>query len=164
MFVVSVKSSRLKSYFLIALIALLGTIGGIISVSVSKAAPVAKIGEYVMRADSAEERKAFFSQFGWEIVADPVQVKEVVIPTEFDETYEKYNKLQKAQGLDLEKYKGKRLKHWSYEITNFPEYEGTNGLIHGNILVYQGTVVGGDVSSIELDGFMLCFDGTIPAE
>lgn len=164
MFVVSVKSSKLKSYIFIALIALFGTIGGIISVSMNQSAPVAKVGGMVMRADTAEERAAFFSQFGWEISADPVQVKEVVIPTEFDETYEKYNNLQKSQGLDLEKYKGKRAKLWSYEIKNFPKYEGSDTVIYGNILVYQGVVIGGDVSSAQLDGFMSGFDGKTAME
>lgn len=164
MFVVSVKSSKLKSYIFIALVAIIGTIGGIISVSLNQSAPVAKIGGTVMRAETAEERKAFFSQFGWEISDDPIQVKEVVIPTEFDETYEKYNNLQKSQSLNLEKYKGKRAKLWCYEIKNFPKYEGSDGIIHGNILVYQGVVIGGDISSIESDGFMTGFDGTTALE
>ena len=110
-----------------------------------------------MRASTADERVAFFSQFGYEISDDPLEVKEVVIPTEFDETYEKYNEIQKSQGLDLSKYKGKRVKMWSYAIKNYPGYETTDGTIRGNILVYEGVVVGGDISNIELDGFMRSF-------
>ena len=110
-----------------------------------------------MRASTAEERIAFFSQFGYEISEDPLEVKEVVIPTEFDETYENYNEIQKSQGLDLSKYKGKRVKMWSYAIKNYPGYETADGTIRGNILVYNGVVVGGDVSNIELGGFMVSF-------
>ncbi len=154
MFVVSVKRKELKYYAAAALICLFAVIGGIISVSSTASAPASKVGGVNMRASNAEERIAFFSQFGWEISEDPLEVKEVVIPTEFDETYEEYNTLQKNQGLDLSKYKGKRVKLWSYEIKNYPGYENAYGVIHGNILVYEGVVIGADICSVELDGFM----------
>lgn len=157
MFVVSVKRKELKYYAVAALICVFAVIGGIISVSSAATTPAAKVGGVNMRAGNAQERVAFFSQFGWEIGTDPLEVKEVVIPTEFDETYEEYNTLQKSQGLDLSKYKGKRAKFWSYEIKNYPGYENTDGVIRGNILVYDGIVIGGDVCSIELDGFMAGF-------
>lgn len=154
MFVVSVKRKEIKYYAVAAFICLFAVIGGIISVSSTASAPAAKVGGMNMRASNAEERIAFFSQFGWEISTDPLEVKEVVLPDEFDETYEEYNALQKSQGLDLTKYKGKRAKFWSYEIKNYPGYENTDGIIHGNILVYEGIVIAADVCSTELDGFM----------
>ena len=153
MFVISMKSEKLKKYLIIAAVSFLTVIGGIISVS-TDSSPAAKVGGVNMRASTAEERIAFFSQFGYIISDDPLEVKEVVIPTEFDETYEEYNNIQKSQGLDLSKYKGKRVKLWSYAIKNYPGYENADGTIRGNILVYEGVVVGGDVSNIELGGFM----------
>lgn len=156
MFVISMKSEKLKKYLIIAIVCALTTIGGIISVT-KDSTPVAKVGGVNMRAGTAEERIAFFSQFGYDISEDPLEVKEVVIPTEFDETYNKYNEIQKSQGLDLSKYRGKRVKMWSFAIKNYPGYETTDGTIRGNILVYDGVVVGGDVSNIELDGFMVGF-------
>lgn len=154
MFVFSIKSDKLKKFFALCLVLVLAVIGGIVYVSKTEALPAANIGGVVMKADSAQERIAFFSQFGWEISEDPLEVKEVVIPTEFDETYLKYNEIQKSQGLDLEPYQGVRVKSWCYEIRNYPGYENSDGVIHGNILVYNGIVIGGDVSSVELDGFM----------
>lgn len=157
MFVVSVKKKELKYYFAAAIICVFAVIGGIMSVVSSTSTPAAKVGSVNMRAANAEERVAFFSQFGWEISTDPLEVKEVIIPEKFDETYEEYNEIQKSQGLDLEKYKGKRVKAWSYEIKNYPGYESSDGVIHGNILVYDGVVIGGDICSVELDGFMTGF-------
>lgn len=154
MFVLSIKSNKLKKFVALCLVAVLAVIGGIIFVSKTEVMPASNIDGVMMKADSAEERIAFFSQFGWEIAEDPLEVKEVVIPTEFDETYSKYNEIQKSQGLDLEPYKGVRVKSWCYAIKNYPGYENSDGLIQGNILVYNGIVIGGDVSSIELDGFM----------
>ena len=157
MFVVSVKRKELKYYAAAALICIFAVIGGIISVSSAATTPAAKVGGVNMRAGNAQERVAFFSQFGWEIGTDPLEVKEVVIPTEFDETYEEYNTLQKSQGLDLSKYKGKRAKFWSYEIKNYPEHPSDNGSIRATLLIYDGMVIGGDVSDFELNGFMQGF-------
>ena len=85
--------------------------------------------------------------------AGKTAVCEVIIPAEFDDVYEKYNELQKEQGFDLSLYASKRVKRWTYEITNYTGYENT-GFIHANILVYDGKVIGGDVCSTELNGFM----------
>lgn len=154
MFVVSIKSEKLKKILAVCLVCVFAVIGGVVYVSMTEAVPASSIGGIVMKADTAEERIAFFSQFGWEISEDPVEVKEVIIPAEFDETYTEYNELQKTQGLDLEPFKGVRVKAWCYEIKNYPGYENADNLIHGNILVYDGVVIGGDVGSTELDGFM----------
>lgn len=156
MFVISLTSEKLKKYLIIALVCALTTIGGVISVS-RDSTPAAKVGGVNMRASTAEERIAFFSQFGYEIAEDPLEVKEVIIPTEFDETYDKYNEIQKSQGLDLSKYQGKRVKMWSYAVKNYPGYETAEGTVRGNILVFDGVVIGGDISNIELDGFMVGF-------
>ncbi|MCM1363484.1 MAG: DUF4830 domain-containing protein [Faecalibacterium sp.] len=133
------------------------TIGAVYFVSKNADKPVSKQGSIILKAATAEERVAFFSQFGWEINEDPCEVKEVVIPSEFDDVYTSYNAIQKEQGLDLEKYKGARVKLWSYEIKNYPGYENSSGIIRGNILVYEGVIIGGDVSSVELNGFMHTF-------
>ena len=66
--------------------------------------------------------------------------------------------MQKAQNLDLTPYAGKRAKRWTYNIKNYPGYEGDSGTVQANILVYEGAVIGGDICSTELDGFMQGFD------
>lgn len=106
-----------------------------------------------MKAETPKERIEFFRQFGYEAKEDPVSVKEVVIPEEFDDTYNEYNELQKSQGLDLTDYKGVRVKSWCYEIINYPGYE-SSGTIRGNLLTYGGTVIACDISNVELGGFM----------
>ncbi len=158
MFVVSVKSDKVFKIALAAVLTVILSIGAIISVAKQSALPASNIGGIVMKGSTAEERIAFFSQFGWEISEDPLEVKEVIIPEEFDETYEDYNDIQKQQKLDLEKYKGARVKMWSYAINNYPGYENTDGIIRGNILVYEGVIIGGDICSTELGGFMHTFD------
>ncbi len=95
----------------------------------------------------------FISQFGWEVIKEPEDVREVMIPTEFDDVYNNYNSIQLAQGYNLEKYAGKRAKRWTFTITNYPGYQDRD-CIKINVLVIDGEIIGGDVCSVELNGFM----------
>ena len=65
----------------------------------------------------------FISSFGWEVINEPDDVREVIIPVEFDDVYKNYNEIQISQGYDLEKYAGERVKKWSFTVTNYPDYE-----------------------------------------
>lgn len=61
-----------------------------------------------------------------------------------------------SQGLDLSKYKRKDVTRYTYKITNYPDYDGT---VYANILVYRGKVIGGDICSADVNGFVRGFDG-----
>lgn len=103
-------------------------------------------------AKTNEERISFLENFGWEVAAEPIEVVDVIIPTSFDETYDTYNKLQESQGLDLEAFKGMKAKRYTYKIENYPDEE--NSEIHANLLVSEDRIIAGDVSSVDLGGFM----------
>lgn len=107
------------------------------------------------KVETAEDRLVFIRSFGWQIKEEPVQVEEVLIPESFDGVYEEYNDIQKEQGLDLTKNAGRLCTKYTYEITNYPT--GEKGVLI-NLLVYKGTVIGGDVMSPKLDGFMHGFN------
>ena len=72
------------------------------------------------------------------------------------QVYERYNELQKTQGMDLTKYAGKTVKKVVYQITN---YQRQDTIVHATLLIYHDKVIGGDISSAELDGFMYGFMG-----
>ena len=97
-----------------------------------------------------DDRLDIAKKLGWEVEAEPIEIEEIIIPEEFDEVYEKYNDLQKEMGLDLSKYKGKKCKRYCYRVTNFDGEED----VHMNLLIYKDKIIGGDVSSTNLDGFM----------
>lgn len=156
MFVYSVKSSKSKIVVLLCAVSL--AVAALIFVLSRNGEPAVSNPGVNLKAESAAERVAFISQYGWEISEDPVEVAEVIIPAEFDEAYTQYNELQREQSFDLEPYKGLRAKRWTYEVLNFPGYEGRQGVIELNVLVYDGRVIGGDVCSLELGGFMQGFD------
>lgn len=159
MFVVSLKRDNIKKIIVGALIAVIVIVGVyfLLTGSSDGEDDTATKNGISMKAADNKDRIAFLSQFGWEVTEDPIEVSEVIIPDEFDETYEKYNEIQKEQNLDLSGYKGKRVKKWTYEIKNYPSHENSDGIIRANILVFDGVVIGGDVCSIELDGFMHTF-------
>jgi len=154
MFVYSVKSSKLK---LIALVVVVVAAVVALLFLTQKNKP-ALGGAIRLAAATAQERSAFLSQFGWEAGEDPLEVQEVIIPAQFDETYMKYNEIQKAQNMDLSLCAGKRVKRWTYEIRNYPGYEGKPGVVQANLLIDKGVVVGGDICSLELGGFLHGFD------
>ena len=101
-----------------------------------------------------EDRIRFLSQFGWEVDSQPLEEKEVVIPAEFDKIFAGYNQIQRAQGLDLGKYKKKKLMRYTYNVTN---YDG-GGTVYANLLVYRNRVVGGDICSSDAGGFVQGFE------
>ena len=158
MFVYTFRSSKLKWLLLIALCAFI--LGAFWYFGSSR--PASQSGAVVLRAGNAAERLAFISQFGWDVAEDPVQVTEILIPAEFDEVYQKYNEIQKQQDLDLTLYAGRRVKKWTYAVRNYPGYEGRADVIELNMLICDGLVIGDDVCSTELGGFMHGFD--FPAE
>lgn len=100
---------------------------------------------------TAEDRVAYLESYGWKVSPDPVSVEELLIPEEFDETYDQYLALQSGQGFDLTKYQGKRVKRYTYEVTNYPT--GETG-VQAGLLLYKNTVVGGEVLSSDLGGFI----------
>jgi hypothetical protein len=155
MFVYSIKSSRLKYAILI-----IAGIALIVTLLLFTRGDRAAAGSNAIRtaASTAQERQAFLSQFGWEIGDDPIEVSEIIIPADFDDTYKKYNEIQLAQNFDLSNFQGRRVKRWTYEVLNYPGYEGRRGVVQANLLIDRGAVIGGDICSLELGGFIHGFD------
>ena len=104
---------------------------------------------------SNSDRIDFIAQFGWNVNQTPIEEIEVTIPAEFDSVYVGYNDIQKNQGLNLAKYKGKEVVRYTYEVTNYEDYEG---VVYVNLLVYRNKIVGGDVCSADSAGFIHGFE------
>ena len=63
-----------------------------------------------VEAASDEARIGFLKTLGYEASPSTAEVKEVLIPDEFDEVFQNYNTIQAEAGMDLEPYHGKRVK------------------------------------------------------
>lgn len=108
------------------------------------------------KVKSADDAASFLSQFGWTVDAGGVECAQVTIPAEFDKIFAGYNEMQKAQGLDLSKYKKKAVTRYTFTVTNYKGYEGT---VYANVLVYRNRVIGGDICSADVSGFIHGFEG-----
>ena len=152
MFIYSLRASTLK-FFAVICVALVTLITLIAFVpAYGESASVSKDAEIKYDdVKTAEDRIEFLRQFGWEVKSEPVETAEVTIPAEFDKIFTGYNEIQKRQGLDLSDYKKKKVMRYTYEITN---YEGAEGTVYANILVYRNRVIGGDVCSADVTGFI----------
>ena len=102
------------------------------------------------RLETEDDRMRLLASLGWE-VGEPSESTEVRIPAEFSEVYEKYNDIQKEQGLDLADYRGEKVMRYAYRILNHPSGEDA---VRATLLVKNGRLIGGDVCSMKLDGFM----------
>lgn len=102
-----------------------------------------------------EDVVEFLHQFGWEVEGEPIEEVTMKIPAEFDKVMNAYNELQKNQGLDLSKYKGKQVIRYTYRITNYPDYTGT---VFANVILYKNKVIGGDICSSDVTGFIHGFE------
>ena len=98
-----------------------------------------------------EDRVAYLEGYGWQVLEEPLATEELLIPEEMDESYDDYLALQASQGFDLEQYAGKRVKRYTYEITNYPTGEAG---VQANLMLYRNTVIGGEVLSPQMDGFL----------
>lgn len=155
MFVYSIKSKQIKLLLLILFIVI--SVVCLFVLARDSGETVDKNNTLSIKAATHEDRMSFLSQFGWDVDEEPIEVTEVIIPAEFDDVYTNYNAIQTAQGFDLTVYAGMRVKRWTYAVKNYAGYENKN-CVRVNVLVYDGKVIGGDVCSVELDGFMHGFE------
>ncbi|MBQ5544981.1 MAG: DUF4830 domain-containing protein [Clostridia bacterium] len=149
MFVKTFKTSKAELIILlIGLLCFAATLWYIFSPKThtrsTSANTVTSVSKFLVSARTPGERVQFLSQFGWEIEDDPLEARDVVIPAEFDEALTQYNKLQKPLGFDLEPYRGAKVKKWVYTVTNYP---GIPRNIKATLLILDGKVIGGDISS-----------------
>ena len=98
-----------------------------------------------------EERLAFLASFGWETETEPQDMREVVIPAQFNDVYTAYNTMQQAQGFELSPYAGEKCTQYRYRITNCKNQPED---VFATLLVFEGNIIGGDIASSEKDGFM----------
>lgn len=152
MFVVSVKTGKKRMILMLA--ALLAVITAVLAAA--KLLGSAQGADSLPDGETNGQRLAFLAGYGWEAEEEPVELREVMIPDEFDDVYLRYNEVQKAQGMDLLPYAGKTCSQWIYNVTNYPSDE----TVHASLLVLDGKIIGGDLSSTELDGFLCAFDGS----
>lgn len=153
MFIYSLKASTIKfcAVVCVALATLITLIAFIPVVAVDDVATGAEADINYSGIKTNDDRVNFLAQFGWQVDPEAVESVEVTIPAEFDKVFSAYNEIQKRQGLDLTKYRKKDVQRYTYKVNNYDGYDGT---VYANILVYRNKVIGGDICSADVKGFM----------
>jgi hypothetical protein len=100
---------------------------------------------------TTQERIAYLESLGYE-TDENESVKEITIPSEFNDVYTEYNSIQKQQGFDLEKYKGTSVTLYTYNITNYKDNEN----VIADLIVSDGVLIGADLCDTSAsDGFLV---------
>ena len=120
----------------VAAIALLAALGG------GDSAPTASMST-APAADTNDARVKFLTDLGWEGTPAPTESGEIRIPKAGDQVFDRYNELQKSQGYDLNKYAGKKVMRYVYQINTFPDAKEP---VYATVLVYRDRIIGGDIT------------------
>lgn len=91
-----------------------------------------------------DDRLSYLTGLGWQVSQQPIATEELLIPEEFDDSYQDYLQLQADQGFDLTQYKGKRVKRYTYQLINYPTQDEP---VQIALLIYKNRVVGGQIQS-----------------
>ena len=145
MFVYTIKWNKTTA-LLIILIAALVICGIIFAIAASGGSSSSSV-----KVKDNDDRLDFLASLNWEVEEQPISERKIIIPKEFSKVYTEYNNLQKAQGYDLSKYCGLEATIFTYRVTN---YTGYTGNVVAEIYVLNFEIIGGDIHSLELDGFM----------
>lgn len=157
MFIYSLKASTIKFFGVIcvAMAALITLIVFVPTYDAGMAGAMASSEINYSKIKDNGARREFLRQFGWEVGDSELESIEITVPDEFDKIMTEYNEIQRRQGLDLSKYKGKKVMRYTYQVTN---YEGYDGTVYANIIVYKNKVIGGDICTADVKGFIHGFE------
>jgi len=140
-------STKISPYKAATLLLLLGAL--LILLVFIAAPPNTPFANYTI--ESSEDAAAFLSDLGWEIDLNNISAQQSALPEQFDNVFLEYNTLQQKQNCDLTKYAGKEITIYSVPIVN---YSDTTEKIYATILVHNKKIIGGDIHSANIDGFM----------
>lgn len=98
-----------------------------------------------------EGREAFLLELGWEIDADTEEFRTVVVPEKLEGIMNQYNRMQQAQGYDLNEHLGESCQQYSYQLLNYPDSDSP---VFVTLYVQDGKLIAGDIHTNALNGFM----------
>ena len=116
----------------------------VIALALTLSGRAVTVSAEVKNVKDNNDRLSYLSGLGWQVSEQPIATEELLIPEEFDDSYQGYLKLQADQGFDLTQYRGKRVKRYTYQLTNYPAQDEP---VQIALLIYKNRVVGGQIQS-----------------
>lgn len=151
MFIYSVRASTVR---LVGLVLLLCALVGVVALT-GQGDAVFVSGTAVeidySGIKTKEKRLAFLDDFGIEVDEGSEEEAEFRMPENLDRVLLGYNELQKKQGLDLLKYRNKKITRYTYKVTNY----NAEGEVYANLFIHRGRIIACDLSSAEMGGFVI---------
>ncbi len=98
-----------------------------------------------------EGRQAFLLELGWEVDASTEEFRTVVVPEKLEGIMSQYNRMQQAQGYDLNEHLGESCQQYSYQLTNYPDSDSP---VFVTLYIQDGELIAGDIHTNALNGFM----------
>lgn len=160
MFVCSIKATTLRflSVLLLSGITLVGVTAFAAGAQKDTPSSTESVSVSYEGVKTESDRRAFLSSFGYEVAEEGVSEASFTLPKTLDAALLGYNELQKAQGLDLEKYTGKRVTRYTYLLKNYGDYDGK---VYANVIVYRNRVIAADLTGVGEKSFVRAL-GTLP--
>ena len=93
------------------------------------------------------KRVNYLETLGIKVDETATEIKDITIPENFGDVYEKYNLLQIESGFNLKNYKGKPAKIYTYAVQG-------DGETVAHLIICSDEIVGGDIASLKIDGNM----------
>ena len=144
MFIYSIRATTVR--FLLLTLALAILVGGLAISGASDSVSAVSLATEIDYdgVKTKEKRIEFMRDFGIEVDESSEQEQAFRMPDSFDRVIAGYNQLQLKQGLDLSKYRNKKVTRYSYKVTN---YKGEGDVI-ANLFIHRGRIVACDLSSL----------------
>ncbi len=108
------------------------------------------------KTDSAEvptEKEiclSYLKELGWE-VTDKTSSDQILLPETFGSEFDEFLELQKQGGFSLESHAGQTVTRCTFQLANYPTGDET---VYADLLVLEGQIIGGEIRSSAIDGFM----------
>lgn len=105
----------------------------------------------IINVSNAEGREKYLRSLSWEVNMSSETAQDIILPRSFDGVMKEYARMQLDQGYSFSDCGGLDCTLYTYELLNYPEHEGT---VYLCLYVRGSRVIGGDIHSAEIGGFM----------
>ena len=144
------KSLKLTKKRAVALLLFLGVILSAAVVLCSSPRSLLSTGD-MLDVSQTKGREKYLASYGWEIDPDSEEERNVLLPKSFEGAVGEYADMQTSQGYDFASYAGLECRQYTYTVTN---YEGCGGTVYATLYIKGTRVIGGDIHSADICGFM----------
>ena len=144
------KSLKLTKKRAVALLLILGVILSAAVILCSSPRSLFSTGD-MLDVSQTKGREKYLASYGWMIDPNSEEERNVLLPKNFEGAVREYADMQTSQGYDFASYAGHQCRQFTYTVTN---YEGCSSTVYATLYVKGTRVIGGDIHSAEIDGFM----------